>query len=64
MVYMISFKALEAHKNFIGLGESLAGQKIDHVDAEYNPGHAGVAEPHYLFTLWFISPEEQAKRLK
>lgn len=64
VIFMIPLKELQAQKDFIGLGESLAGVKVNHVDAEYNPGHPGVAEPHYHFTLWFISPEEKAERLK
>jgi hypothetical protein len=61
VTYMIPLKDMDAHKNFENLGESVAGTKVNHVDINYNPGHAGVAEPHYHITLWFISAEEQAK---
>ncbi len=61
VTYMIPLKDIDAHKNFENLGESVAGTKVNHVDISYNPGHAGLPEPHYHITLWFISPAEQAK---
>ncbi len=61
---MIPMKDIETHKNFENLGQSMADTKVDHVDINYNPVHAGIPEPHYHVTLWFITPTEQAKTMQ
>jgi hypothetical protein len=61
---MIPVKELDQHKKFDSLGAGLAPVNIDHTDIDFNPGHAGVTEPHYHVTQWLISPAEQQKRMK
>ncbi len=36
---------------------------VDHVDLNYNAGHAGLAEPHYHVVMWHI-PRQQAELLQ
>ncbi len=57
-VYMIPVKDFDAHKNFPDL--SVAKDRIDHVEVQYNAGHPGVPEPHYHVILWYASPTQQA----
>ncbi len=57
-VYMIPLSAMNDQKNFNGL--AAAPGKVDHVDIYYNAGHPGVAEPHYHFVVWYVSPEKAA----
>jgi len=58
-VYMIPLKDLDAQKAFSNL-KAASGKTVDHVDIVYNPGHAGVPEPHYHVILWYVSPEKAA----
>jgi hypothetical protein len=57
-VYMIPVKDITAHKAFNNL--AVAKEKVDHVDAYYNAGHPGVAEPHYHVVIWYVSPQQAA----
>jgi hypothetical protein len=64
VIYMLPLKALDEHKPFAPLGEAVKGLKVDHTDVEFNPGHAGVPEPHYHVTLWLIGHTDHEKRMK
>lgn len=66
VVYMISIKDFDQHKNLHNLGEHVAhmGLKVDHTDVDYNPGHPGVPVPHYHITQWLITPAQQAQEMK
>ena len=57
-VYMVPMKDIEAHKAFNNL--AVAKERVDHVDMYYNAGHPGVAEPHYHFVVWYVSPDQAA----
>jgi hypothetical protein len=35
-------------------GLASRGRSVQAVDVAYNPGHPGVEEPHYHFTLWHV----------
>ena len=59
-IYMIPLKDMNAQKAFESLGTA-RGEQVDHVDVMYNPGHAGVAEPHYHVILWYVPKAEAAK---
>ena len=61
-IYMIPLKDLDAQKGFENLNTG-KGAPVDHVDVVFNPGHAGVAEPHYHVILWYV-PRAQAATLK
>jgi hypothetical protein len=50
---------MNAQKAFAGL-KTGKGEQVDHVDVVFNAGHPGVAEPHYHFILWYISPAKAA----
>jgi hypothetical protein len=52
-IYMIPLKDLQAQKAFDNL--PVAHARADHVDINYNPGHAGVPEPHYHIVVWYVS---------
>jgi hypothetical protein len=58
-IYMIPLKDMNAQKAFAGL-KTGKGAQVDHVDVVFNAGHPGVAEPHYHFILWYISPAKAA----
>lgn len=64
VTFMVPLKDLDAHKNWHGLADVANWVPVDHVDIMYNPGHPGVPEPHYHFTLWLISHEEEQARMK
>lgn len=64
ITYMVPLKDLNSHKNFTDLGTVASGDKIDHTDIDYNPGHSGVEEPHYHIVQWLISKQEQQKLMK
>lgn len=64
IVYMVPLKDMDAHKNFAALGGAAAGARLDHTDIQYNPGHPGVAEPHYHIVQWLISPEAVKNEMK
>lgn len=55
-VYMLPLEQLNNQAGFENLG--VAGEPVDHVDVQYNPGHPGVDQPHYHVILWYVSPEE------
>lgn len=57
-VYMIPLASMNEQTNFSGL--DIAQAEVDHVDIYYNAGHPGVAEPHYHFVVWYVSPETAA----
>jgi hypothetical protein len=58
-IYMIPLKDMNAQKAFAGL-KTGKGEQVDHVDVVFNAGHPGVAEPHYHFILWYVSPAKAA----
>jgi hypothetical protein len=60
-IYMVPLKDLQAHKAFDNLKVGQA--PADHVDIYYNQGHAGVADPHYHFVVWYVS-RARAESLK
>ena len=57
-IYMIPLASMNEQQSFSGL--DVAAAKADHVDIYYNAGHPGVAEPHYHFVVWTVSPEKAA----
>lgn len=59
-IYMIPLKDLNAQKAFENLGTA-HNEPVDHVDVVFNPGHAGVAEPHYHVILWYVTRAQAAK---
>lgn len=60
-IYMVPMEDMQARKNFtLSVGSPAQGQKVDHVDVQFNAGHPGVANPHYHVILWYITPEEAA----
>lgn len=61
ITYMIPMKDINNYKNFKGLATFKEGLKIKRTDIAFNPGHPGVAEPHYHITLWLIDPMAQEK---
>jgi hypothetical protein len=58
-IYMIPLKDMNAQKAFAGL-KTGKGEQVDHVDVVFNAGHPGMAEPHYHFILWYVSPAKAA----
>src|SRR3989454_9617270 len=44
-IYMIPLKDMNAQKAFSDL--KAAHERVDHLDVVFNPGHAGMTEPHY-----------------
>lgn len=58
-IYMVPLEDLNAHKAFDDLKTS--GEKVDHVDVMFNPGHPGVETPHYHIVLWHVPASEAAK---
>jgi hypothetical protein len=66
VVYMISIKDLDQHKDWNDLGQNIAhlGLKVDHTSVNYNPGHPGLQEPHYHIIQWLITPAQQEQDLK
>ena len=61
-IYMIPLKDLNAKKVFTNL--KAAHANVDHVGIVYNAGHPGVAEPHYHFIVWYVSPAREAQLAK
>lgn len=61
VIYMISIKDFDQHKNLNELGENVAkmGLKVDHTSVDYNPGHPGMSMPHYHIVQWLITPQQQ-----
>ena len=59
-IYMIPLKDMNAQKGFASL-KTGQGEQVDHVDVVFNAGHPGVAEPHYHFILWYVSPAKAAE---
>ena len=55
-IYMIPLKDMQAQKKFADLG--VGTQTVKKVDAYYNAGHPGVAEPHYHIVLWHVLPSD------
>lgn len=53
-IYMIPLKDMQNHKDFKNL--ETAGRRVVATDIIYNPGHPGVAEPHYHIVLWHVPP--------
>ena len=61
-IYMVPLKDLNAQKAFSDL--KVAHERADHVDILFNAGHPGVAEPHYHFIVWYVSPQRAAQLVK
>ncbi|MDZ7828759.1 MAG: hypothetical protein U5K33_04485 [Halofilum sp. (in: g-proteobacteria)] len=55
-IYMIPLDDMNAGKNWRAL--EARGRAVRTVDVAYNPGHPGVAEPHYHVTLWHVARSE------
>jgi hypothetical protein len=58
-VYMVPLSKLERQENFTDL--KATGAEVKNVDFRFNPGHPGVAEPHYHVVLWHVPQNEAAK---
>jgi hypothetical protein len=58
-IYMIPLKDMNSQKAFGDL--KVAPERADHVDIVFNAGHPGVAEPHYHFVVWYVSPQRAAQ---
>lgn len=61
-IYMVPLKDMNAQKAFSDL--RVAHERADHVDIVFNAGHPGVAEPHYHFIVWYVSPQRAAQLVK
>jgi hypothetical protein len=61
-IYMIPLKDMNAQKAFSDL--KVAHERADHVDIVFNAGHPGVAEPHYHFIVWYVSPQRATQLAK
>jgi hypothetical protein len=61
-IYMIPLEDMNAQKAFSDL--KVAHERADHVDIVFNAGHPGVAEPHYHFIVWYVSPQRAAQLAK
>jgi hypothetical protein len=61
-IYMVPLKDMNAQKGFSDL--KVAHERVDHVDILFNAGHPGVAEPHYHFIVWYVSPQRAAQLVK
>jgi hypothetical protein len=61
-IYMIPLKDMNSKKAFSDL--KVARERADHVDIVFNAGHPGVAEPHYHFIVWYVSPQRAAQLVK
>jgi hypothetical protein len=61
-IYMVPLKDMNAKKAFSDL--KVAHERADHVDILFNAGHPGVAEPHYHFIVWYVSPQRAAQLVK
>lgn len=61
VTYMVPLSDLTSLKDFAGLDTIDGAVRVDHVDVTYNPGHPGVAVPHYHITLWTISADEVSR---
>lgn len=57
-VYMIPLEAMNNKQRFAEL--AVADSPVQSVDITYNPGHPGVAEPHYHITLYHTDPKTAA----
>jgi hypothetical protein len=60
-IYMIPIKDINDYKEFDLSGFS---GRSDHVTFYFNPGHPGVAMPHYHFVIWHVSKEGEASVAK
>lgn len=63
ITYMIPLAQLNERKNWTNVGGAATGLSIDHTDISYNPGHPGVAEPHYHVVNWLIPHGQEAARV-
>lgn len=57
-VYMIPLEAMNQQQAFSDL--VTPQERVVSVDIAYNPGHPGVAEPHYHITLYHVDPTTAA----
>jgi hypothetical protein len=57
-VYMITIKEFNAHQKMPEMGAPSG--RVDHVGVYYNPGHAGIPEPHYHFVLWHVPASQES----
>jgi hypothetical protein len=56
-VYMIPVKDFDAHQKIAEM--AAPASRVDHVGIYYNPGHAGMAEPHYHIVLWHVPKSQE-----
>lgn len=56
-VYMIPIKEFDAHAKIPEL--TAPARQVDHVGIYFNPGHAGIPEPHYHIVLWHVPKSEE-----
>lgn len=57
-IYMIPLADMNNKQKFTHL--TVAERPVEFVNIDYNPGHPGVAEPHYHITLYHVDPETAA----
>jgi len=60
-IYMIPIQDINDYKEFNLSGFS---GRSDHVTFYFNPGHPGVAMPHYHFVIWHVSKADEASVAK
>jgi hypothetical protein len=60
-IYMIPIQDINNYKKFDLSGFS---GRSDHVTFYFNPGHPGVAMPHYHFVIWHVSKKDEASVAK
>ncbi|HEX6971577.1 MAG TPA: hypothetical protein VF234_05110 [Limnochordia bacterium] len=64
VTFMVPLDDLVAHRNWTDLADIANWFPVEHVDLMYNPGHPGVAEPHYHVVLWRISHADEQARMR
>jgi hypothetical protein len=60
-IYMIPIQDI---KNYKEINLSGFSGRSDHVTFYFNPGHPGVAMPHYHFVIWHVSKADEASVAK
>ncbi len=54
-IYMVPLKDMNNRQNFSDL--AVGSNRVEQVDINFNPGHAGVETPHYHVTIWHVKPD-------
>lgn len=57
--YMIPLDRLNQEETLTALTPTES--PVDHVELKYNPGHPGMAVPHYHVILWHVGPQQAAE---